>query len=280
MQIKAHAKINWALNVVGKRPDGYHLLDMLVQRLELADELHIAPHDSLQLVIDGEGDLPTDEGNLVIKAARLLQAHCAINTGAAIRLIKHIPQQAGLGGGSADAAATLLALNELWGCGLQHQQLSALGAALGADVPLCMVPGLMRAQGIGEQISPLPGAQAFELLILKPETGLSTAKVFQQFAMQESDQAADIVAGIQVLSSAKPLDFTPLYNQLQPVAQRMLPEIAQALADLRAQGAVFAQMSGSGSAVFGVFDSKDQADSAFAALNHRWPICLRTKTIT
>ncbi|NLW21237.1 MAG: 4-(cytidine 5'-diphospho)-2-C-methyl-D-erythritol kinase [Clostridiales bacterium] len=278
MRLTAHAKINWALNVLGRRADGYHELDMLVQRVALADSLEFEPDDGLRLEVAGS-DAPTDGRNLAYRAAAALRAACGVQAGALIRLTKRIPSQAGLGGGSADAAATLQGLNALWGCGLDQQQLAGIGLGLGADVPLCLQPGLMRAQGIGEHLSPLPGGRALDLVIVQPLEGLSTPAVFQAFALHKPERMADIQAGMALLQAGGGMDFGPLFNQLQPAAQALLPVIDTAQQALLANGAVFAQMSGSGSAVYGVFENARKAGQAQAALAADWPVCIQTKTI-
>lgn len=279
MRLKAHAKLNWVLNVLARRADGYHQLDMLTQRLALHDTLDISPADSLNLRIAGETQLPGGQDNLVIKAARALQAVCGCTLGADILLTKRIPSQAGLGGGSADAAATLLGLNELWGCGLSIQQLEAIALPLGADVPLCLHQGLMRVQGIGEVLLPQGTAKAHELLLIKPAEGLSTLQVFAQHRLGEETAPAYIPACTQVLKQVKPQDFSAFANQLQPTAIRLLPEIAQALDDLVQAGALYAQMTGSGSVVYGLFEDAQAAQAAQARLAIAWPVCIHTRSL-
>lgn len=280
MLLMAHAKINWALNVTGRRADGYHLLDMLIQRLELADELTLTRADSLTLRVQNQPGLPGDERNLVFRAAQALKAYTGYCGGARLSLTKHIPLQAGLGGGSADAAACLLGLNELWGTGLRLPELSRIAETLGADVPLCLAPGLARAQGIGEQVTPLPGAPSLPLLILQPGHGLATAEVFSRFATAQKSPAADLEqAQTALLAGSLKGIRDSCRNQLQAAATAMLPEIGEAVDSLVKQGAAFAQMSGSGSAVFGVFDSEQAAQAAHRALRPRWPVCLLTRSL-
>ena len=279
MRLTAHAKINWALNVLGRRPDGYHELDMLVQRIGLADTLELLPADSLEFELVNGGDIPKDDSNLVMRAAMALRAACGVRHGARIRLFKRIPSQAGLGGGSADAAAALEGLNQLWACGLSAAQLAEIGLKLGADVPLCLVPGLMRARGIGECVTKIPGGRELDLVILQPGTGLQTEEVFRRHADYPPEKAADIAAGISALTDSSAMNFMPLVNQLQPAAEALLPDIARAIAALKNAGAVFAQMSGSGSAVFGVFPAAASAARAKQALSANWPVCIQTKTL-
>lgn len=278
--MKAHAKINWALNVLSRRSDGYHILDMLVQRIDLADELVFGYADDLQLeVTDAPADLDTRD-NLVMKAALALKQATAYQGGARITLKKMIPSQAGLGGGSADAAAALVGLNQLWDTGLTIPQLQAIGITLGADVPLCLCQGLMRATGIGEEITPIKGAREYPLLLIQPGTGLSTAEVFKAFDLKKKTDAADLDLATAALVGGKLHQLHQVCkNQLQPIASTLLPAIDQAVADLLAHGALFAQMTGSGSVVFGVFDSLEKARQAHLVLNERWPVCILSKTL-
>ena len=180
MEIQARAKINWTLNVTGKRQDGYHLLDMLMQPIALHDTLIIEKAEGLALTVEGMGDLSAGEDNLVLRAARALQALCGISRGASLHLIKRIPMGAGLGGGSADAAAALKGLNKLWGIGLDLPALCRIGERLGADIPFCLHDAPRRAQGIGEILTTIESG-VFPLILLQPCAALSTKEVFTAY---------------------------------------------------------------------------------------------------
>ena len=171
----ARAKINWSLNITGLRADGYHLLDMLMQTIDLHDTLEIEPAVGLSLTV---GDTPAGEENLVLRAAMALNRHAGTRRGARMALIKRIPARAGLGGGSADCATALRALNGLWGLGLSEVELLEIGLSLGADVPFCLTGGLARVRGIGEDILPVPQAPSIPLVLVVPGGGLSTGAVF------------------------------------------------------------------------------------------------------
>lgn len=175
---EAHAKINWSLNILGVREDGYHELDMLMQGIELCDELSFERARWLTLTVDGQ-PLPVGERNLVVRAANALNDYMGQRNGARIRLTKRIPARAGLGGGSADCAAALLALNRLWNLRLPMPALMEIGAKLGADVPFCILGGLARVGGFGERLTPLPDAPSIPLAMVTPGDGLSTAAVFR-----------------------------------------------------------------------------------------------------
>ncbi len=277
MQVQARAKINWTLDVVGRRQDGYHLLDMLMQPLALHDTLLIEEACGLALTIEGADGLTAGEGNLVLRAARALQAFASVSKGAAIHLVKRIPMGAGLGGGSADAAAALKGLNQMWRTGLELEALCRIGETLGADVPFCLHDAPRRAQGIGERLSPMPSG-VFPLVLIQPCDALSTKEVFSayhsgDFSRPDNEGAARALArgDLKALRQCAA-------NVLESASIPLRPQIRQAREDLYAAGAAFAQMTGSGSVVFGAFESDGEADRAWAALKEKYPVCLRTQT--
>ena len=175
----AHAKINWALEVTGVRPDGYHALDMLMQRIDLADELFMEPARWISLTVDGKS-IPSGGRNLVVRAANALNEYMGTRRGARIRLKKRVPVRAGLGGGSADCAAALLGLNRIWRLNLPESKLMEIGLRLGADVPYLLRGGFARVRGIGDELTPLDGAPSVPLVLVRPGGGLSTPHVFLQ----------------------------------------------------------------------------------------------------
>lgn len=267
LTIKAHAKLNWSLDILGIRPNGYHELDMLMQRIELADEMSFENSRWMKLTIDGQL-LPVGNRNLVIRAANALNEYMGTRKGANIKLKKCIPVRAGLGGGSADCAAALIALNNLWKFRLPVETLCEIGAKLGADVPFCIRGGLCRVSGIGEIIEPLQCGPRIPMVILHPGGGLSTQTVFGKFdsenyptlhvdtmAVARAVQAGDLTAYAQVSG-----------NALEGPAIALMGEVADAMQQLRDAGAAAVRMSGSGSAVFGLFESDAQAAKAAASL--------------
>ena len=278
MQVQARAKINWTLDVVGRRQDGYHLLDMLMQPLALHDTLLIEEACGLALTIEGADGLTAGEGNLVLRAARALQAFASVSKGAAIHLVKRIPMGAGLGGGSADAAAALKGLNQMWRTGLELEALCRIGETLGADVPFCLHDAPRRAQGIGERLSPIPSG-VFPLVLIQPCEALSTKEVFAAY------HAASDIAPPDTEKAARALAEGDLYalrdcagNVLEGASIPLRPQIAQAKADLYRCGAAFSQMTGSGSAVFGAFENTETAARAYRILQRQWPVCLLTES--
>ena len=265
MNLKAYAKINWYLRVIDKRPDQYHNLEMIMQHIDLYDELCLRPLPAreLRLVVKGPANLPDPEDNLIIKAARLLQLHSRSDQGAYIELKKHIPIGAGLGGGSSDAAAVLTGLNQLWELNFTRLELQRIGLKIGADVPFCLEPGPALVTGIGEGIEPIDLGKEAWLILLKPETSLSTARVFSGYR-PSSEISFDLKKSIDAIRERQ---YDRLYkvggNALLSSASNILPEIESLFTALNDHGAVYTQMSGSGSAVFGVFRSKSDAQSAF-----------------
>ena len=278
MEIKARAKINWTLDVVGKRADGYHLLDTLMQPLELCDLITIEPDAGLSLTLDSPAELSAGEDNLMLRAARALQAYAGAAQGARMRLLKRIPMGAGLGGGSADAAAVLKGLNILWSLGLSLDALCEIGVKLGADIPFCLHDAPRRAQGIGERLTPFPCKRRFPLLVVQPCAALSTKAVFSAYSAV-SPKRPDTPGALRALAAGDlPLLSQCAANVLEEASLPMRPEIGAAKAALLQAGAVMAQMTGSGSAVFGAFESEAQAAQAQALLQRRFTSCLLTCT--
>ena len=275
LKVHANAKINWALAITGRRDDGYHEMDMLMQSISLHDTLTFEESDALFLSVNG-GAPVWDDKNLICRAADLLRQETGCRRGAAIALKKRIPARAGLGGGSADGAAALRALNRLWALHLSEERLLELGLSLGADFPFCLTGGLQRVRGIGEKLTKLRGSASPELILAMPDEGLSTGAVFQAFDAAEAPARADMDAAQSALLSG---DYEQLklcaVNHLTRPAETMSPAVARAIGDFYAAGALFAAMSGSGSCVFGAFDAPERA---FAALETRYPIIFRAQT--
>ncbi len=274
MRVIARAKINWTLDILSRRPDGYHEMDMLMQPISLSDEITLLPAGEITLTTSGTPLIPADSSNLAYRAAVALREHTGYRGGASIHVCKRIPAGAGLGGGSADAAGVLAGLSRLWGLGLAQEQLEAIGLTLGADIPFCLRGGLARVGGIGEKIVSISGGPSLPCVIIQPCEGLSTGDVFRAYhAMPDcrrprTEQAlhALVTGDCDALSAS-------LGNVLEEVSRARRPGIAQAVDALRACGALCAQMSGSGSAVFGIFRDADAAAAAHRTLGARWERC-------
>jgi 4-diphosphocytidyl-2-C-methyl-D-erythritol kinase len=238
--VPAPAKLNLFLHITGRRADGYHLLQSVFMLIDWHDTLHFEQRAGGKLSREDLGP-PLPAEDLVLRAARALQQATGCGAGAHIRIAKRIPAEAGMGGGSSDAATTLLALNRLWATGLSLQALEKIGLALGADVPFFLRGSNAWVEGIGEQIRPitLPAAR---FAVVKPARGLATQDIFRHPALKRDSEPA-IISGF----AANPFGFGR--NDLEPVAQQLCPEVGEALRWLEAQG-LQGRMTGSGSAVF------------------------------
>ena len=279
MKLLARAKINWTLDILGQRPDGYHELRMLMQPVTLADEITLTPAETLTLAVEGGDGIPCDQTNIAWRAAEALARETGVTASVAIRIRKRIPSQAGLGGGSADAAAVLIGLNRLWETGLSGERLERIGLTLGADVPFCLRGGLCIAEGVGERLTQQPTAPCWPLLIVKPCEGLSTAEVYRDWHRTLTKHVIREAALLRAVNSDRPVDL-PSHpgNALEAVSMAARSAIAQAVQALRDQGAVCAQMSGSGSAVFGVFPDQAARDAALAHMATDWPFVCACET--
>lgn len=278
--LKARAKINWTLDILGRREDGYHRMDMLMSTVELSDELALEPSDTLTLQVAGSAELSGTD-NLVLKAARALQQETGCTLGASFRLTKHAPIGAGMGGGSADAAAALWGLNRLWQLGLDETALESIALRVGADVPFLLKGGFARVGGIGEAIVQLPPCATIPLVLVQPCQALSTREVFTAFDRLAHVAHPDTDAAQQALLKGDLHTLARVAgNVLQQAGEAKRPQIAEAVAALEACGAAFAQMTGSGSAVFGAFTQPSAALHAWQTLHKRWHKCWITQTAT
>ncbi len=270
MFLEAYAKINWSLDITGVREDGYHYMDMLMQPVSLADEITLEPASSLSITTGGWPPSRADESNLAFRAALALKNASGYPGGVSIHVQKRIPIGAGMGGGSADAAGVLYGLNRLWNTGLNNEELEKLGLTLGADVPFCLRGGLTRTTGIGESLQSCEYQYNYWLIVIQPCPGLSTARVFSLWK-QDSCGHPDTDKALNALETGS-LDLlcSSIGNVLQPVSETLRPEIAQCCSDLKTEGAQTALMTGSGSAVFGVFRSARDARKALGKLSSRY----------
>ena len=267
----ARAKVNLWLTVVGRRADGYHLLESLIAFTELADEIEAAPSDRLALAVEGPlaPALAGEDDNLVLKAARLLADRAGVAPRAALRLTKRIPVAAGLGGGSADAAATLQALIDLWRVALPVEELFDLAARLGADVPMCLAGRAALASGAGERLAPAPPLPACAILLLNPGVALPTPDVFanRRGAFSESRPLRrpwTDLAGFTAALAGRGNDLTDAAIALRPV-------VADVIAFLRqSEGALHVAMSGSGATCFALYRTIEEAHRAAVHLPASW----------
>ena len=271
MLLKAFAKINWSLDITGVRPDGYHLMDMVMQPVSLSDEIGLIPAKEISLFTDGNPPSRADSTNLAWRAAELLRTSFGVKDGVQISLHKSIPMGAGLGGGSADAAAVLFGLNRLWNLGLSSGKLEEIGLSLGADVPFCLRGGLVRTRGIGELLEDRPCGINYWLLVFQPCRALSTRDIFEAFHSSDVLRRPDTESVLAALAAGNAnLLSGSIGNVLESVSAVRCPEIPEAVSALKAAGAFAAQMTGSGSAVYGVFRSRILAEKARSVLGRKY----------
>lgn len=279
--LKAPAKINLTLKVTGRRADGYHTLDSLMHKVGLFDELELkACPSGIDLSCPG-GQLPEDRENLVYRAAELFFSTVAARPDRGVRmtLVKHIPQAAGLGGGSSDAAAALLGLNSLFAAGLDRNELAALGLQLGADVPFFLDPApAARATGIGEILTQVPPLAGWSILLVNPGFPVSTRWVYQTFALTTTCDAGNLTRSQEGEALGAACDRFPgcsplppdLGNDLEQVTLARYPELVQLKQELLAAGAAAALMSGSGPTVFGLFADRSRAQTSQEGFRKRY----------
>ncbi|HEY5884657.1 MAG TPA: 4-(cytidine 5'-diphospho)-2-C-methyl-D-erythritol kinase [Pyrinomonadaceae bacterium] len=268
IRLPSFAKINWSLRVLGKRSDGYHEIHTTLQTISLHDDLRFEPNDSGEIVLSCDDPrIPQGADNLVVRAARSLKDRYAVRVGANIQLHKRIPAQAGLGGGSSNAAVTLIALNRLWHLNASGSDLAAIAASLGADVPFFLNGGMAIATGIGTTLTKAPDAELTHLIVLHPRASVSTADAYKALksAALTSNNAMPILAGspqAEHSSESNPMSVQALHNDFESGVFEMEPEIKSAKSALLGAGAHGALLAGSGSSVFGIFADRETQQRA------------------
>lgn len=276
--LPSFAKINWQLRVMGRRADGFHELQTIFQTVTLRDELRFMARDDDRLHLTSNSpDIPLDESNLVLRAAIALRTQQGINAGASIHLEKVIPVEAGLGGGSSNAAIALLGLTHLWNLQTNKHELTKLCARLGADVPFFLTGGTALGTGLGIEVAPIKEVVAEHLLIVKPQAKVATAEAYKAL---NSPALTKVESAIILSISRADEQFTDshpnaLHNDFEPVVFRLKPEIGRLKDALMGAGAKRALLSGSGSSVYGIFDSSEAQARAFEKLekeNDSWRI--------
>lgn len=267
----AYAKINLTLDIVGKRPDGYHLLETVMQTVSLCDAVSVEPYNGIEVSCSAP-DVPTGPENTCHKAARLFFEHTMIAGGAKIHIEKHIPSQAGLGGGSSDAATVIKLLNLIYGVCLSDGELERIAAKVGADAAFFIRGGAAVCRGIGENIEPLPKLPQREALLVKPDFGVSTPEAYRLFDEKGTLSQRGTAGFLKALKSGGNPYFE-LSNDLENSADDK--RIEKIRGELNGLGAEASLMSGSGSCVFGLFEKKETAETAKLALMGKYPfICL------
>lgn len=263
IRVRAPAKVNLYLHIVGRRADGFHLLDSLVAFVDVGDEIIAHPADTLALRIEGPyaGVLRGDDDNLVLRAARGLADICDVSAGAALTLVKNLPVAAGLGGGSSDAAATLDALTALWGVTPDADRIAHLAVSLGADVPVCRFGATVRMSGIGEILDSVPALPPCGVVLANPNRPLSTAEVFA--ARRGAFSAPDPMAISFDTAEALAASLAVHRNDLYEAAVGLMPDIGRIITTLEAdRTCLLARLSGSGPSCFGIYENVNAAKRA------------------
>ena len=271
LQLKAYGKINLGLDVIRKRPDGYHDLDMIMQMVDVYDDVIIEKKAGEEIVVKADAAvLSNGKDNLAYMAAKMLFDEFGIKSGVEITIHKRIPIAGGMAGGSSDCATTLIGINEMFNLGLSKQQLMERGVKLGADVPYCVLGGTAIARGIGEVLTPLPTPPQCHVIIAKPPISVSTAYVYGHIRPDEITKRPDIE---QMTLAIKEQDLNKLsdllYNVMEEVTVSEYPVIEKLKSIMLENGELNSIMSGSGPTVFGLFDDREKAQAAMKALDSK-----------
>lgn len=273
--IKAPAKINLTLDVIGRRPNGYHDLQMIMQTIDIYDEVTIAETGSSDITLTMNKELPDKippEKNLVYQAAALMQKKYSLPYGFNIHLTKNIPAAAGLAGGSSDCAATLIAINKLCGLTLTTDELCELGVTLGADVPFCIRKGTMLSEGIGELLTSLPDLPPLWALLIKPDISVSTGYVYTHLDLEHLTYHPDTHKVIDAISRRDSVSMAQnLCNVLETVTIPEYPVLGELKEFLLQNGAIGSLMSGSGPTTYGLFQDEILANFALKSAQKKYP---------
>lgn len=275
IKIKAPAKINLTLDVLGRRENGYHDLEMIMQTIDIYDEITIKKTGTPQIQFSMNKELPDKlpaEKNLVYRATKLMQEKYSLPYGFDIYLEKNIPSAAGLAGGSSDCAATLLGINELCGLGLRKDKLCEIGVTLGADVPFCIQKGTMLSEGIGEILTPLPSLPPLWTLLIKPDISVSTAYVYTHLELDKIASHPDTKLVIDAINRKDAVTLAQnLGNVLETVTIPEYPVLKELKDFFLRNGAIGALMSGSGPTTYGLFQDEILATMALRTAQKNYP---------
>jgi 4-diphosphocytidyl-2-C-methyl-D-erythritol kinase len=291
LRLTAPAKINWTLEVLGRRPDGFHEVKTILQTIDLCDSLELESAPELTLTATGEG-LPPPQENLTMRAARLLRERAGYSSGVRMRLTKTIPVAAGLGGGSSDAAAALRGLDRLWGLVLPHERLVELAAEVGSDVPFFLHGGTALAEGRGERITPLPKAPRTAILVVVPPLSIphKTQRMYSLLGREHHSDGAASDRFADALRQGRPLEESELYDVFSALAFRAFPELQTCRQALIQAGASAVHLAGSGPALFVLLRDEEQRErlaraaasagaKAYAAITILSPQALATEPL-
>lgn len=268
---KAYAKINLGLDVLRRRPDGYHDVKMVMQTVDLYDVLLVSKKQEDTITISTQRkDLPVNEDNLIYKAIQLMKDTYGFEGGVHVELVKNIPVAAGMAGGSTDAAAAMRAINELFEINRPLKELEKIAVQIGADVPYCVQGGTVLSEGIGELLTNLPDAPQCILLIAKPDISVSTKYVYENLNLPQLEKHPDIDAMVKAIKRGDMQEMIePMDNVLASVTEDKYEIIKEIKQSMEKSGAIKALMSGSGPTVFGIFETMVQAASAFDVIKEK-----------
>lgn len=279
--VKCYAKINLTLDILDKRPDGYHNLRSVMQSISLADILLIRRTDGNEIEVTSDSaDIPSGRDNTVYKAAELFRSAVGVKDGIFIAIEKHIPHQAGMGGGSSDTAGALLGLNLIFGSPLSKDDLIMIAAKIGSDVPYFIIGGTAMVSGKGEIVERLPDVPRLDLAVVKPEIGVPTAWAYQRLAEMDrlkSSEATEVIVEAIYNRDRKSV-IESLSNDFDDIVAAEFPVIAEIRERLTTLGAEKSMLSGSGAAVFGIFEEKEDAKEACKAMEADYPFTAAVTT--
>ena len=280
MKIKAYGKVNISLDVVGKREDGYHLLSMIMQNIDLYDEIEVEKQQCGITLECNKSYVPVDNRNLAYKAAEIFKERYDIVDGVKINIEKNIPVSAGLAGGSTDAAAVLKVMNKLFNVNATEEELMELGLKLGADIPYCIHGGTALCEGIGEIITPIKSFRDKIIVLVKPAFGVSTKEVYKNFNLEKVKQhpkTAEIITAIE----NDDLNFVAsnMKNLLENVTLRKHKILIKIKEEMNTCGAINSMMSGSGPTIFAFFDDMLKAQRCFEKMKKKYSDVFITRTI-
>ncbi|WP_373897922.1 4-(cytidine 5'-diphospho)-2-C-methyl-D-erythritol kinase [Haloimpatiens sp. FM7315] len=280
MFVKAYAKINLSLDVIGKRKDGYHLLKMIMQSIDLYDEIEITKRDTGINIKCNKPYVPLDDKNIAYRAAKIFLDKYNIHSGVFIDIRKNIPVSAGLAGGSTNAAAVLKSMSELYGLNIKKEELMDIGLKIGADIPYCIIGGTALCEGIGEKVKPLKPFRDKILVLVKPNFGVSTKEVYKAFDINKvykhpkTHELIDFIVKDDLTNVA-----LNMRNVLENVTIKEHPVIRDIKQTMISMGALGSLMSGSGPSVFGFFEDTLKAQRCFEVLKRNYKEVFITRTI-
>ena len=278
--VSAYGKINLFLDVLGKREDGFHEVQMVMQSIKLADYVSLMPWEE-NILLCSNKFLPTNKNNLALRALHLMQDNFPQLPNVRINLEKHLPVAAGLAGGSSDAAAVILGINELFKLNLSLAELQNLAAQIGSDVPFCLTAPTALASGRGEVITPLTDLPPMYVVLAKPQIGAATAQVYKNLTPEDYAVHPSLEDYLTALKSGdKKALKENIYNVLEKSTFRLIPKVAKMKEQFIALGAPYTLMSGSGTTLFSLFDNSDEAFAFYRKIKSRYKTSFFTETLT